>query len=250
MNIMEKIAIQMYSVRDEEQKDFLGTLEKVSEIGYKGVEFAGFFDTPADVLKKTLERLQLKSVASHTAIELLQDNLDDVIRYNQTIGTNYIICPWDVCKSKEEYLQRAAFFNVVAKKIDHAGMKFAYHNHAHEFDIVDGKYGLDYLYELTDPKIFIPQLDVYWIYYAGINPVDYIEKYAGRCKLIHLKDMKDAESKAMTEVGAGILDMKSIIAKGQEIGVEWFTVEQDVCEIPSLESIRISYENVKKLSLG
>ena len=126
-------------------------------------------------------------------------------------------------------------------------MGFGYHNHAHEFERVDRKIGLDFLYELTDPERVVPQLDIYWIAYAGINPVDYIGKYAGRCKLIHLKDMKDAESKALAEVGTGILDIKGVIAKGMDIGAEWFTVEQDTCVIPSLESIRISYENVKRL---
>lgn len=247
MNRMNQVAINLYTLRKEAKNDLLGTLEKVSEIGYCGVEFAGFFNTPANRLKETLERLRMISVASHTPIEALRDNLDEVLRYNQTIGTKYIVCPWDQCATREEYRERAVFFNSVAKKISDAGMGFGYHNHAHEFELVDGKYGLDYLYELTDPKWVIPQLDIYWIYYAGIDPVAYIDRYAGRCKLIHLKDMSDNISKSITEVGNGILDIKGVMAKGLEIGAEWFAVEQDVCERPALESIRISYENVRRL---
>lgn len=247
MNRLKQVAVQLYTVRDEAQKDFLGTLEKVSETGYCGVEFAGFFNTPAHRLKETLDRLQLQSVVSHTPIEALKDNLEEVLHYNQIIGTQYIVCPWDQCATMEEYRERAAFFNTVARKVNDAGMGFGYHNHAHEFELVDGKYGLDVLFELTDPKLVIPQLDVYWIYYAGVDPIGYIDRFAGRCRLIHLKDMADAVGKTITEVGNGIIDMKGVMAKGLEIGAEWFTVEQDVCERPSLESIRISFENVKRL---
>lgn len=248
MNFLDRMAVQLYSVRDEAKKDFIGTLEKVAEIGYRGVEFSGFFDTSADELKRVLDRLQIKSVVSHTDIKLLADNLDEVIRYNQSIGTEYIICPWTEYSGREEYQQKAAFFNDIGKKITDAGMKFGYHNHSHEFELVDGKYGLDYLYELTNPQWVIPQLDIYWIEFAGIDPVDYIGKYAGRCRLIHLKDMRDAWSKAMTEVGTGIIDIKGVITRGLETGVEWFTVEQDVCEMSSFESIRISFENLKRIS--
>lgn len=242
------IALQFYTVRDESSKDFIGTLEKVAEIGYQGIEFAGFGDLGAPELKKHLDRLGLKSVGNHTGMDLLQNNLDEVIEYNLVIGSKYIICPFLKPESKEEYLEAAEFFDMVGKKCSEKGLVFCYHNHAHEFTQYDGKYALDLMFENTDSKNMQAEIDTYWVHYAGIDPVEYVLKYSGRCPLVHIKDMKGSgDSRTFTEVGTGIIDIRGIVSAADKAGAEWLIVEQDRCEIPSLESAEISFGNLKKI---
>lgn len=241
------IGIQLYTVRDELQKDFLGTIRKIAEIGYKGVEFAGFYDTPAQDVKKVLDETGLVSYASHTGMELLRDQLDKVLEYNSILGTKFIVCPYGKFETRKAYEEAAEFFNRIGQTIKKAGFEFCYHNHAHEFEKIDDLYGLDLLYELTDAELLKAQIDVYWVKYAGVDPVEYIQKYNGRCPIVHLKDMDNTEEKGLTEVGNGMIDMKKIIETGLKCGVRYFSVEQDTCQRPSLESAKISFDNLKAI---
>lgn len=248
MSFLDKIGLQLYSVKDETGKDFMGTLEKVAEIGYRNVEFAGFFNTPADVLKDTLDRLSLTAISSHVGKDLLVNDLDNVIAYHKTIGVKYIVLPWSKTDTPEDVNDTAALLNNIAPRIHEAGMELAYHNHYHEFNKLDGKYVMDILLELTEKSGVYPQFDVFWIQYSGIDPIDYITKYSGRCKTVHLKDMKASGEKQNTEVGNGVIDMKGIILKGLDAGAEYFIVEQETFDKPSLESCRISFNNLKAMA--
>lgn len=245
-----QIAVQLYTVRDETAKDFVGTLEKVMEIGYKGVEFAGFDDVPASRMKSVLDRLGLKAAGSHTSISLLTGKLDEVMAYNLEIGNKYIICPHYKFGNREDYINMAKVFDEIGEKCRANGLQFGYHNHDFEFTSFDGVYGLDILYKQTKPENMVAEIDTCWAYFAGVDPVSYIRKYNGRCPLIHLKDLRTKskeEAEFFAEVGTGINDIPGIVSISKEIGSEWVIVEQDACYRPSLESIKISYENVKKL---
>lgn len=247
MSIIDRISLQLYSVNDETQKDFIGTIKKVAAMGYKGVEFAGFFGTPAAELRSVLDGLGLKSVASHTSMELLKNNLAEVIEYNKKIGTDHIICPWWKLESYEDCRSTAHFFNEAAKMISSEGMKLGYHNHEHEFRLIDGRYALDLLLEMTDPELFTLQADVYWVEYAGVDPIQYIKKHGSRCKVLHLKDMNSKPEKGQTEVGNGIINIKGIIEEGMNVGTQWFTVEQEEFKNSSLEGVQAGLENIKKM---
>lgn len=244
------IAVQMYTLRDETAKDFKGTLEKVASIGYKGVEFAGYGGLSASQLKAELDRLGLKVAGDHVGMDLLKNHLEETIEYNLEIGNQYIICPWTKYETKDEYLALAEFLNQAGEKCKARGLEFGYHNHAHEFQLFDGEHALDLLFKNTDPELVKMELDTYWVQYAGIEPVGYLKKYAGRCVLVHQKDMEAGEGKGFTEVGNGIMDIKAIFAASEEIGARWFIVEQDKCSRPSLESVAISFNNLKKLGLA
>lgn len=248
MSFIEKVGLQLYTVRDEAEKDFLGTLEKVAGMGYKGVEFAGFFNTPARELKEVLEKLSLIPVASHTPVELLKDDLDSVIEYNKEIGTRAIICPWTKIDSYEDVVEVAELMNTVAPKIIKAGMKVGYHNHGDEFKIFNGEYGLDLLMNLTEKAGVFPEIDVFWVEYAGVDAINYISKYKNRCEMVHLKDMKKRGETETVEIGNGILDIKGIIKKSLASGVKYFLVEQDNTDKPSLEAVKISIRNLKAIA--
>jgi sugar phosphate isomerase/epimerase len=132
--------------------------------------------------------------------------------------------------------------NAIGERCQEHALTFAYHNHNFEFARVDGVYLLDYLLQATDPSLVKSELDVYWVAYAGVDPVQYLQTLADRVVLIHIKDM--AADRSMTEVGKGILDLRQIRAFAQAHGL-WEIVEQDHPQIPSLESARISLEYFK-----
>lgn len=243
------LSIQLYTLEEETEKDFIGTLEKVAEIGYKGVEFAGYGGIPASDMKKHFDRLGLKATGSHINLSRLTENLDEEISYNLEIGNKYLICPHKKYQNREDYIQTAKLLNDIGEKCFRKGLVFCYHNHAHEFQIFDGEYGMDIIYGGTKPEYLKAQIDTCWVHFAGIDPAAYIRKYAGRCPLIHLKDRTDNKKIEFTEVGAGIIDIVSIIKAGKESGTEWFAVERDEGRLPAMESVRISFENIKRMNL-
>lgn len=243
------IALQLYSVRDEMEKDFIGTLKKVADIGYKGVEFAGFGGLSAEQLKKALDGLGLVPVGSHTGVDLLSEKLDEVIEYNLTLGNKYIVCPYNSYESKDAIIRASHFYNEVGEKIRAGGLEFLYHNHDFEFKKYDGEYGIDILFNGVKPENMAAEIDSGWVFHAGINPGDYVRSYTGRCPLVHIKDFTSTENKNFTEIGNGIVDIKAIAAAAVEAGTKWLIAEQDESSIPTLESVRISFNNLRKMNL-
>ena len=248
---MSKIGLQLYSIKELTQEDFLGTLKKVGEIGYDGVEFAGFFDTPASDLKKVLDDSDLVPCGSHTGIELLQDNLDETIEYNLEIGNPYIICPFlpeHMRDSAGAYKEIAQLFNEIGQRCSDNGLQFGYHNHDFEFKKFDGQYGLDILLSNTDPKLVQMELDTFWVEYTGLKAIDFMKKYPEHFKsLIHIKDMKSLDDKTNTEIGKGVMDFKEIIEVARDLEIEWYIVEQESFDIPQLESIKESLEYLRTI---
>jgi sugar phosphate isomerase/epimerase len=250
MIIMERTALQLYSVKELTGNDFLGTIKKVAEIGYDGVEFAGFFDTSAKDLKTALEAYGVKAAGSHEGINKLRDTLDYVIEYNQTIENPYVICPGlpkEMVSSMDKIKETCELFNKIGEKCYKNGLSFGYHNHAFEFEKVENKYIYDLFMEYTDPKLMFIELDTFWVEYSGLRSVDIISKYAQRCRLIHVKEMKSLTEKVNTEVGRGIMDFKAITDMAKKYKSEWYIVEQEHFEIPYLESITESLTNLKKI---
>ena len=242
------IALQLYSIKDETEKNFIQALKKVAKIGYSGVEFAGYGGLSSSELKALLQELGLKVCGSHVTLEELTKNIDSEIEYNLEIGNPYIICSWAAYNCKEDYEKTAETFNALAKRCKARGILFGYHNHGHEFEKFDGEYGLDIIYKETDAQLVKAEVDTYWVQHSGLDPAEYIKKHAGRCDLIHIKDMEiiDGEKRS-TEVGNGIMDIKTIIKAAEEQGAKWLVVEQEFFNKPSLESVEIGYKNLKKL---
>jgi len=242
------IALQLYSIKDETEKNFSLALKKVSQIGYSGVEFAGYGGLSSSNLKALLDELGLKVCGSHVSLDELTNNIDKVIEYSLEIGNPYIICPYATYKNKEDYEKMAETLNVLAIKCSEKGILLGYHNHGHEFQKFNGEYGLDIIYKETNAKLVKAEIDTYWVKHAGLDPVDYIKKHAGRCDLIHIKDMEiiDGEKRS-TEVGNGIMDIKSIIMESEKQGSKWLIVEQEFFNKPTLESVEIGFKNLKKL---
>lgn len=251
---MEKIALQLYSIKELTQVDFLGTLEKVAKAGYDGVEFAGFFGTPAKELKKVLDGTGLQAAGCHTGIDELMTNLDSVIEYALEINNPYVICPGlpaNMRDSADAYKRTAEVFNKIGEKCAKNKIGFGYHNHDFEFlkfdDEYGDEYGLDLLVKYTQPENLFIELDTFWVKYTGLSSVDFIEKYRERCAILHIKDMKSMEEKVSTEIGKGILDFRSITSAAKKYGAKWYTVEQEEFEIPQLQSIEESIKYLRSI---
>jgi sugar phosphate isomerase/epimerase len=244
-----QIALQLFTVREEAAKDYIGTLEKVAQIGYKGVEFAGYGDLPASEIRKCLDRTGLKAVASHVRIEILKENLDAAIDYSLEIGNKYIICPRANGESREDYLNHAKYFNEVGEKCRKKGIAFGYHNHAHEFVKYGEEYAFDTIFGNTDPELVKVELDAYWAKFAGVDPLEFLKKYSGRYSTVHVKDMEPGEEKAITEVGSGIMDVKGIVKAAEAGGAQWVVAEIDRSRLTPMDRARVSFDNLIKMNI-
>jgi sugar phosphate isomerase/epimerase len=244
------ISLQFYTLRDESAKDFVGTLAAVAEIGYGAVELAGYGGMTATQLRAECDRLGLRVSGAHTPIDRLEKDLKNVISELQTLGARYAICPWlgpDRRPDEAGYHALAATLNQIGAECAEAGLTFAYHHHDFELKRFGDTTGLHILLNNSDPELVKAEIDVYWASYAGFEPVALLHELAGRVPLVHIKDMTPAPERTFAEVGQGTLDIPGILAAADAIGVEWLIVEQDRCQRPALESIRMSREYLRSL---
>ena len=235
MKLIEQFAIQLYSVRDIIDNDFTGTLKKLAEMGYTGVEFAGYGGLSAQEMKGVLTANSLKPVGAHIGIEGLTKHLDEEIAYHKVLGTEYFICPFFDMKTGEDALKLAETLKSVIAKCGEAGFKFAYHNHAHEFARDGGESLLDILFKNLPPEAAM-ELDIYWAAHAGIEPFAYMEKHKNRLKLLHIKQID--KDKKCVDLDQGVIDFKKIITVAKTLGVEHFILEQEEYEVSSIVSVK------------
>ena len=183
---MQQVYIQTYSVRDDLEKDFIGGIKKLAEIGYSGLEFAGGYGgLSTKEMKQLLSDLNLDVISSHVGFDDAEKDID----YIAEIGGRYIICPMARgMATYDDAMKVASELNRIGEACKKAGLKYGYHNHTQEFAVVNGKYLLEHLMENTDPANVAFQLDVGWCCTAGVDAVEFINKHAGRFELIHAKE--------------------------------------------------------------
>lgn len=240
------IALQLYSLRALAAKDFVATLELTAALGYAGVEFAGYGGLTSSELKDELARLGLTAVSTHVSFEQLQENLTAELEFNREIGNTKLVCPVPpkgFTGSAENYRKFAKDMNQLGAIVSDQGFKLGYHNHSFEFEKYDGVYGLDIFYDNVDPKYVFTELDLGWTLHGGEDPAGYLEKFKGRCPLVHIKDF-DAGNE-QTDVGDGILDLPRVLATAKEVGVEWLILETEVYGISPIHSVKAGLANLK-----
>ncbi len=240
---MAKIGLQLYSIKEIAERDFFGAIRLAAISGYEGIEFAGYFDTPAYELKKVLDDIGMEACGSHTGLSLLENDFNKTMEYNLEIGNKYIIIPWipeEMRNSSDAWLRTAEKMNRMNEKIKKHGIKFGYHNHAFEFEKYDNIFGYDILASTTNPNILL-EIDTFWVEYSGESALEYVKKYNDRLDLIHIKDMDD--NKVNTEIGAGNMDFPSIIAAAGK--TDWFIVEQEAFSIPMEKAIKLSCDYLR-----
>ena len=246
-NWLRAIGVQLYTLRSLMEDDFEGTLRSVADIGYDEVEFAGYYDRSPEEVRGLLDELGLAAPSTHVPLSALRDDLDGVIQTAQSVGHEYVVCPWlpdEERGSIEGYRQLAQLFNDVGRQLQAENLQFGYHNHAFEFEPIDGQRPYDVLLEATDPAHVTMELDLYWIVEAGHDPLTYFEQYPGRFGLSHVKDR--TEDGAMVAVGEGAIDFATMFAHSDQAGLQKYIVEHDSPDDP-LASIQASYEYLRQL---
>jgi len=248
MEQIMNIGLQLYTVRDKCEKDFKATIKKVAEIGYEGIEFAGYYGMDAKELSKLTEDLGIKAVSAHISLEEFEKNFKKEVEYAQILGLESITIS---SVSEERRSDRDIWLKtcqLIAKLSDmclKAGIQLCYHNHNFEFLKIDGEYMLDILFNNSiNLKM---ELDTFWSAYVGINTVEYMKKNAAKLHYIHLKDMVKDTKSVQTEVGEGYLDIGSFFHTANDCGIRWAFVEQGICTRDSLDSAKLSFENLKKI---
>ena len=286
MPTLDRIGVQLYSVMDQMRQDFDGTLEKVARIGYRHVEFAGYFDRTPEQVRATLDRVKLTSPSAHIGMNLLRSDLDAQIRAAQTIGQRYITVPslgrsdspWHEADSWKRIAEE---FNRIGATLKNAGLKLAFHNHSAEFvDVGGGRTGMDVFIAETDPSLVSFEMDLMWARVANQDPLAWFQKYPGRIALWHVKDMQQlaaaqeqqapglrnpppprpapgaggggppARAGKIAPVGAGEIDFRPIFAQWRASGLEYYFVEHDQAQSwpgGSLASIEASYQHIRQL---
>ena len=248
---MDKVGLQLYTIRDEMARSVERTLYEVGRIGYKEVEFAGYFDRPPRAIRQLLDRNGLKSPSAHVSLDTLRSGWYRTLNDASEIGQKWLVVPWlaekdrnsiDAIKATAELMNRAA------EDAKTFRIKLAYHNHDFEFQEVEGRRIFDVLLEETDPERVQVELDLYWITKAGADPFAYFQRWPKRFPLVHVKDSAGPPDHAMTEVGKGTIDFAQIFARREEAGIEHYYVEHDNPRDP-MASINTSYRYLKALEV-
>jgi sugar phosphate isomerase/epimerase len=233
-------------------QDPYGTLKALREMGLNYVECSGTYGLSAEEIRKALDDLGLKCSGTHSGLDQYEGDVEAVIELNNTLGSNFSALAW---VGKEIYEpgwdKFAARLETIGRDIKAAGLVFGYHNHDFEFQLQNGKPGLDILFENADPSLVSSQLDVYWVAYGGKDPAEYIKKLKGRIPQVHYKDGKLGEGKPhYLPVGQGDLDWDGIMAACNDSGVEFASIELDSSPGDPLDAVRKSVEFLRSKGIN
>lgn len=261
----EQLALQLYSIRENMQANFYGTLKKVKEIGYSGVEFAGLYGHTPQEVKEMCADLGLVTLSAHVPLAEFEKDLEKTVACYKEVGCQYVVIPYlsdEYRKDRETLDKTIALFKTIGAEVKKQGMVLQYHNHDFEFEKMDDKYILDILYDEISPDLLQTQIDTCWVNVGGENPSEYVKKYAGRIPTVHLKDFAGSKSENMYALlginedqkqdaegafefrpaGKGLQNFPSIVAAAEEGGAKWVIVEQDSPSmgLTALECVTVS----------
>ena len=264
------VALQLYTVRDDMQNDFEGTLKKVKEMGYSGVEFAGLYGKDPAYIRNLLSEIGLIAVSAHVPLKELIEQSQKTLNDYKEIGMEYIAVPYLDEKRRpgqSDFQITMGYIAAIGNAAKSKGMTLLYHNHDFEFVKIGDKYGLDVMYDTIPKDLLETELDVCWVHVATGDPVGYVNKYAGRAPIVHLKDYAGSKSDKMYELigidkkvddtgefefrplGRGKVDIAGVMKACEGAGTKWVVVEQDrpSMGLTPLECAKASREYLKEL---
>lgn len=226
----DRAGIQLHSLREQMRENVGATLKAVAQIGYKEVEFAGYFDVAPKEVRQILDAEGLKAPAAHVRWNAVDDPeaFDRALDDCAVIGHRYVVLPWmptEAYATADSVRRTADKCNAWGAKAKAAGLRFAYHNHRFEFEAVDGEIPYDILLERTDPDLVAMELDLCWISYMGIDPATYIDRFPGRFELFHLKTYN--ADRELVPLPQGVLDFDRFFALGERAGLRHAFYEKD-----------------------
>jgi sugar phosphate isomerase/epimerase len=239
---IERLGMQLYTVRAEMAKDFDGTLARVAALGFREVEFAGYFDRTPQQVRAALDRNGLTSPSTHIDLASISSRLPQVIEASRVIGHTFIVMPWlDDATRKDPgiWQQVADTLNRAGETARAAGIRMGYHNHHFEFvPTASGQLPFDVLLERCDPKLVVFELDLAWISAAGQDPLAYFAKYPGRFPMVHVKGLRKRPAQGaatpidqvmpdIADVGGDSIDWARVFARSEQAGIVHYYVEHD-----------------------
>ena len=266
------LGLQLYSVRDILPKDYEGTLKRLSELGYREVEAAGFFGHSAGEVKQAMEHAGLRCVSAHYALKDLLPKVDEIIQFGKDLGLSYVVCSSPMLKDPsrvkdpgsraaresmtlDDWHWNAEQFNHIGEKVNTAGMRFAYHNHTPEFRSENGVMFYDELLKATDASKVSMELDCGWAVVAGQNPADLLSRYPTRFSMLHVKDFKmtptstPTDHPPSTEMGHGTIDYRPIFEAAKKADIKHAFVEQEEFDMPEMEALKIDADYMRRFTL-
>jgi sugar phosphate isomerase/epimerase len=244
---LDRIGIQLYTVRKLMPQDPDGTLAALAQIGYSEVELAGLYGLAPVAMRQMLDRHHLSAVSGHLGLTVMRRDWARALDDAATLGQRYIVCSWidESERSADDYRRIAAELNRLADQSQRMGIQFAYHNHTYEFETVGGQIPYDLLLTGCDPHLVQMEVDLMWMVKAGGDPLSYFARFPGRFPMVHVKDMTHAG--VMTDVGQGTIDFRAIFAQSDRAGIKHYFVEHDEPPMP-LADCRASYEYLRQLA--
>ena len=249
------VGIQLYTFRDVTKDDLLGTLEKVAEIGYQAVEFAGYFGHSAQEIRKVLDAAGLKAPSAHVPLNFaepdkFESDLKREIEFALELGLEYVITPAAPFHEAADEAELDALIGMIdraSRLVTEAGLKYGYHNHDFEFRVIGGRPIIDRLLERIPADRLAAQFDLGWVHVGGHSPVEYLRRYKGRVPIAHFKDF--VRGREDTEIGRGAVGYDTVLPAALDAGVEILIVEQEQFEASPFESAKVSLEFFRKHGL-
>jgi sugar phosphate isomerase/epimerase len=253
---LKRVGIQLYTLRKQMEKDLPDTLAHVAQIGYREVEFAGYFGRSPDEIRALLQRNKLSSPSSHVPYPTDMTAWRKTVADAKTAGHQYVTVAWtpDEMRTRPGGFKAVADdFNKAADEARKAGLRFAYHNHDYELKAPNGgELPFETLLANTDPKLVTYEMDLYWMVKGGADPIAYFKKYPGRFTLVHVKDATAAPERKMADVGQGTIDFPSIFGYDEKHGshiAHAFVERDDATDLPDpFAAARTSYEYLSSMN--
>jgi sugar phosphate isomerase/epimerase len=286
--MLNKIGIQLFSLPKTMEKDFRGGINMLSKMGYREIEMygpfpfsaqnamdswaaitpslgfsgSGYFGLSAAEVKKIMDENKMRVPAVHTDFETLRTRMSQLAEAAHTIGFNYVVLPSlpaENRKTLDDYKKTIDIFNKIGEEAVKSDLRFGYHNHGYGLQELDGKIPVQMIIENTDPKYVFLEMDLFWTVAGGVDPIAWLQKYPGRYKMMHVKNMKQKVKFSgdggdpqqwielfpqMSTADAGALDLKSILGAAKKSGVEHFFVEQDMVQQPEV-ALKKSFDYLK-----
>lgn len=252
--IKGQLGLQLYTLRDSIDANPKGVIKKVADCGYKELETYSYgdgkiFGMDFQDFGKYVRDLGMKVVSGHYGLDqATADSWEQAISDAKSIGQEYMVVPYLVDsdrKSLDDYKSVCEKLNKAGEACRKQGMRFGYHNHAFEFNVMDGQKPFDLMLAELDPKDVGIEMDIYWVIRAGADPVSYFEKYPGRFEQWHVKDMDKSDKDRNADVGKGSIDYKPIFAKAKKSGMKHWYVEQESYPGDPMDSVAESARYLK-----
>jgi sugar phosphate isomerase/epimerase len=246
---INRVGLQLYTVRDLMKADLPGTMAKVAGIGYKEVEFAGYFGRTPAMIRELLRRNDLRSPSTHLPFESLESGWQKQLDDAKAVGHHWATIAWipeEKRRTLDDWKRHAALFNRAGAQAKAAGLRFAYHNHDFELKSIDGQRPLDLLLSETDRSLVDFEMDIYWVKFGGADPLDFFNRHPKRFPMVHVKDSGGPPDNKMVDVGQGTIDFRSILRQSEKAGIKHYFVEHDQPADP-IVTIRNSYRYLRDL---